>query len=65
MDKDWIVPDWPAPTDTNNVRVLNDTADFYCFFDATPHAEFLYACVRQTKAPPISDMASSERTPMV
>jgi hypothetical protein len=36
------------PTDTNNVRVLNDTADFYRFFDATPHAEFLYACVRQT-----------------
>jgi hypothetical protein len=35
-------------TDTNNVRVLNDTADFYRFFDATPHAEFLYACVRQT-----------------
>jgi hypothetical protein len=36
------------PTDNNNVRVLNDTADFYRFFDATPHAEFLYACVRQT-----------------
>lgn len=31
-----------------NVRVLNDTADFYRFFDATPHAEFLYECVRQT-----------------
>jgi hypothetical protein len=38
---------WQA-TDNNNVRVLNDTADFYRFFDATPHAEFLYACVRQT-----------------
>jgi hypothetical protein len=36
------------PTDTNNVGVLNDSADFYRFFDATPHAEFLYACVRQT-----------------
>jgi Fic/DOC family len=35
-------------TDSNNVRVLDDTADFYRFFDATPHAEFLYACVRQT-----------------
>src|ERR1700722_4882636 len=35
-------------TDKNNVEVLNDTADFYRFFDATPHAEFLYACVRQT-----------------
>jgi Fic/DOC family len=36
------------PNDINNVRVLNDTADFYRFFDATPHAAFLYACVRQT-----------------
>jgi hypothetical protein len=36
------------PTDATNVRVLNDTTDFYRFFDATPHADFLYACVRQT-----------------
>jgi hypothetical protein len=36
------------PTENHNVRVLNDTADFYRFFDATLHAEFLYACVRQT-----------------
>jgi hypothetical protein len=36
------------PTEDHNVRVLNDTADFYRFFDATPHAEFLYACVRKT-----------------
>ncbi|MDF1614192.1 Fic family protein [Desulfurivibrio dismutans] len=36
------------PTDRFNVRVLNDTGDFYRFFDATPHAEFLYACVRKT-----------------
>jgi hypothetical protein len=35
-------------TDKGNVNVLNDTADFYRFFDATPHAEFLYACVRKT-----------------
>jgi Fic/DOC family len=35
-------------TGTNNIQVLNDTGDFYRFFDATPHAEFLYACVRQT-----------------
>ena len=35
-------------TATNNVDVLSETADFYRFFDATPHAEFLYACVRQT-----------------
>ncbi len=36
------------PTETFNVRVLNDTGDFYRFFDATPHAEFLYACVKRT-----------------
>jgi hypothetical protein len=36
------------PTQDGNVKVLNDTADFYRFFDATPHAEFLYACVKKT-----------------
>jgi hypothetical protein len=36
------------PTDKRNVRVLNETADFYRFFDATPHAEFLYECVART-----------------
>jgi len=36
------------PTPEFNVRVLNDTGDFYRFFDATAHAEFLYACVRRT-----------------
>lgn len=36
------------PTQDGNVRVTNDTGDFYRFFDATPHAEFIYACVRQT-----------------
>jgi Fic/DOC family len=36
------------PTDQFNVRVLNDTGDFYRFFDATPHAEFLYGCVQKT-----------------
>jgi hypothetical protein len=35
-------------TQQGNVKVLNHTADFYRFFDATPHAEFLYECVRQT-----------------
>jgi hypothetical protein len=38
---------WEQTRDAN-VHVLNDTADFYRFFDATPHAEFLFACVRQT-----------------
>lgn len=36
------------PTRKNNVEVLNDTADLYRFFDATPHAHFLYQCVQQT-----------------
>lgn len=41
------VIDW-EPTADGNVKVLNDTSDFYRFFDATPHAEFLYRCVKQT-----------------
>jgi Fic family protein len=36
------------PTADGNVKVLNDTADYYRFFDATPHAEFLYSCVKKT-----------------
>jgi len=36
------------PTDKCNVHVLNDTGDFYRFFDATVHAEFLYQCVQKT-----------------
>ena len=36
------------PTEDGNVNVLINTVDFYRFFDATPHAEFLYACVRKT-----------------
>jgi hypothetical protein len=41
------VIDW-EPTAEGNVQVLNDTADFYRFFDATPSAEFLYSCVKKT-----------------
>jgi hypothetical protein len=41
------IVEW-EPTDRGNLNVLNDTGDFYRFFDATPHAEFLYACVRKT-----------------
>lgn len=36
------------PTDQYNVRVLNESAIFYGFFDATPHAEFLCGCVART-----------------
>lgn len=38
---------WEATRD-GNVRVPNDTADYYRYFDATPHAEFLYSCVQAT-----------------
>ncbi|QTD57298.1 Fic family protein [Parasphingorhabdus cellanae] len=35
-------------TPEHNVEVTNETADLYRYFDATPHAEFLYECVAQT-----------------
>jgi hypothetical protein len=38
---------WRA-TDRGNVEVLSDTADFYRYFDATPHAVFLFSCVART-----------------
>lgn len=36
------------PTEHGNVRVLNDTGDFYRYFDATPQTEFLYGSVQRT-----------------
>lgn len=39
--------EWRA-TPERNVEVLNDTADFYRYFDATAAAEFLYVCVQRT-----------------
>jgi hypothetical protein len=39
--------EWEA-TETGNVRVLNETDRFYRYFDATAHAEFLYARVEET-----------------
>ena len=39
--------DW-EPTECGNVLVLNDTADFCHFFDATPHAELLIERVCRT-----------------
>ncbi len=39
--------EWQVTAD-GNVEVLNDTADYYRYFDATAHVEFLYACVEQT-----------------
>ncbi|MBM5811428.1 MAG: Fic family protein [Gammaproteobacteria bacterium] len=41
------VTEW-RPTERGNVEVLNETADFYRYFDATAHAEFLYHCVATT-----------------
>jgi hypothetical protein len=39
--------EWKA-TPEGNVEVLNETKDYYRFFDATKHAEFLYKCVEHT-----------------
>lgn len=39
--------DW-RPTKRGNAEVLNETADYYRYFDATPHAEFLYRCLERT-----------------
>ena len=39
--------DW-RKTAAHNVEVLNDTGDYYPYFDATAHAEFLYRCAAQT-----------------
>ena len=36
------------PTEHGNVRVLNDTSDFFRYFDATPQTEFLYSSVQRT-----------------
>jgi hypothetical protein len=39
--------DW-KPTENNNVEILNDTIDYYRYFDATAQAEFLFYCVNDT-----------------
>ena len=39
--------DWKTTSD-HNVEVLNDTIDYYRYFDATKLAEFLYECVFDT-----------------
>ena len=39
--------DW-EPAAKRNVKVLNDTADLYRYFDCTEAAEFLYSCVART-----------------
>ncbi len=39
--------DWKETKD-HNVEVLNETIDYYRYFDATAQAEFLYDCVNET-----------------
>jgi len=39
--------EWKTTQD-NNVEVLNETIDYYRYFDATPQAEFLFECVDHT-----------------
>ncbi|MGG7662606.1 2'-5' RNA ligase family protein [Dyadobacter sp. BHUBP1] len=39
--------DW-EPTADHNVKVKNETADYYRYFDATRQAEFLFECVAHT-----------------
>jgi Fic family protein len=36
------------PTPDHNVKVLNETIDFYRYYDATTQAEFLFDCVQDT-----------------
>ncbi|MEO9228146.1 MAG: Fic family protein [Devosia sp.] len=38
---------WKAAA-KGNIEILNDTSDFYRYFDATPQAEFLAHCVQRT-----------------
>ena len=33
---------------TYPLAVLNDTTDFYRYFDATKQAEFIYECIAET-----------------
>lgn len=37
----------PRSPAAGNAEVLNNTADFYRYFDAARHAELLYGCVEQ------------------
>jgi Fic family protein len=35
-------------TGNNNIEVLNNTIDYYRYFDATPFTEFIFTCIEQT-----------------
>jgi len=36
------------PTEKGNIEVLNETINFYRYFDVTIQAEFLYSCIQET-----------------
>ncbi|MGS2737684.1 hypothetical protein [Sinomicrobium sp. M5D2P17] len=38
---------WKETSD-HNVKIVNETADLYRYFDLTQQAEFLYECVEDT-----------------
>lgn len=38
---------WKETAD-HNVEILNETIDYYRFFDATQQAEFLHGCIKRT-----------------
>ncbi len=46
------------PTEKMNVHVVNETGDFYRYFDATPHTEFLFECVARTIEHDLPDEAA-------
>ncbi len=39
--------EWQS-TESGNIEVVGQTADYYRYFDATAHAEFLFHCVEET-----------------
>ena len=46
--------EWEETPD-HSIRVTNETARFYRYFDATAHAEFLYSCVEEAVRRDIPD----------
>ncbi len=48
--------EWES-TEKGNVKVLNDTCDFYRYFDATRYTEFLYFCIHRAIKSDIPEVA--------
>lgn len=51
------VIEWEA-TPAMNVEVVNETSDFYRYFDATPQVEFLFKCAEHTLTTLLPEEAS-------